>query len=402
MSTFAFKAVDLAGVPARGEVDAESKQVVADQLRARGLVVLDIVDKAKSKNLNIELFERVKPKDLTVATRQLATMVGSGMTLLRCLYVLESSGESKLLRKTLVLVRKDIEAGLAFSEALRRHPKIFSPLYVAMVEAGETGGFLEQSLLRMADQLEKEDSLRRQVRAAMIYPAVVISFALIIMLALVAFIVPVFAKIFKEFDGKLPGLTKVTVGISNAVTKQGWLWAIIVVLLVIAFLKWKKSKSGRAGWDRFRLRVPLKIGEIVQKIALARWSRTLSALVSGGVPIIQALEITGATSGNVVVERAMGDVITSVQRGGTIAAPLRQAPVFPDMVGHMVEVGEETGALDAMLAKIADFYEDEVAAAVKALTSILEPAMIIIVGAIVGFVVISLYLPMFDVYNQIH
>jgi len=260
---------------------------------------------------------------------------------------------------------------------------------------------LESSLLRVADQLEKEDALRRQVRAAMIYPAVVISFAIVVLFALVAFIVPVFAKVFKDFGGKLPGLTQLTIGVSHVVTGLWYLLILGTIGIIVAFLRWKKSESGHPLWDRFRLRFPLKIGEIVQKIALARWSRTLSALVSGGVPIIQAIEITGRTAGNVVVERAMTDVIESVKRGGTIADPIKRTPVFPPMVDHMIGVGEETGSLDTMLSKIADFYDDEVAAAVKALTSILEPVMIIIVGAIVGFVVISMYLPMFKVYDQI-
>ncbi len=332
----------------------------------------------------------------------MATMISSGMTLLRTLYVLETQGESEFLKETLLAVRHDVEAGIAFSEALRRHPKVFKPLYVALVEAGETGGFLEQSLLRIADQLEKEDSLRRQVRAAMVYPAVVLSFAVIVLLALVAFIVPVFAKIFKDFGAGLPGLTKVTLAISNAVTGYWWALMAATVLIVFSFVKAKKTARGRTIWDRFRLRIPMKIGDIVQKIALARWSRTLSALVSGGVPIIQALEITSKTAGNVVVELAMSDVIESVRSGGTMADPIKRAPVFPDMVGHMLAVGEETGDIDGMLSKVAEFYEDEVAAAVKGLTSILEPVMVVLVGAIVGFVVISLYLPMFDVYNAIH
>jgi len=401
MAAFVFRAVDLAGVPARGEVDADSKQAVSDQLKARGLIVLDIAAKKGSKELTIELFERVKARDLTIMSRQLATMVSSGVTILRALYVLEEQTESKMLKQALVQIRKDVEAGLPLSDAFERHPKIFNPLYVAMVRAGETGGMLEGSLLRTADQLEKEDSLRRQVRAAMVYPGVVITFALIILLALVAFIVPVFAKVFKDFGGKLPGLTQFTVGVSHFVTGRWYILLGGTILLVWGFLKWKKSKMGRPQWDAFRLRIPMKIGDVVQKVALARWSRTLSALVHAGVPILQAIDITGRTAGNVVVERAMANVQDSVKRGGTISAPLKEVAVFPSMVVHMVGVGEETGALDAMLAKIADFYEDEVDAAVKALTSILEPVMIIVVGGIVGFVVISMYLPLFKVYDQI-
>jgi type IV pilus assembly protein PilC len=401
MATFVFRAVDLAGVPARGEVDADTKQAVTDQLKSRGLIVLDIDAKKGSKEITLDFLERVKARDLSVMTRQLATMVTSGVTILRALYVLEEQTDSKLLKRALVQIRKDVEAGLPLSEALARHPKIFSPLYIAMVHSGETGGMLESALLRTADQLEKEDALRRQVRAAMIYPAVVVSFALLVLTALVAFIVPVFAKVFKDFGGKLPALTQFTVGLSDFMTSR---WYVIIVLVIAgawAFLSWKRSSWGRPQWDRFRLRIPMRIGEVVQKVALARWSRTLSALVSAGVPLLQALEVTGKTAGNKVVENAMDSVRDSVKRGGTIAAPLKQVSVFPAMVVHMVGVGEETGALDGMLNKIADFYEEEVNAAIKALTSILEPVMIILIGSIVGFIVISMYLPLFKVYDQI-
>jgi type IV pilus assembly protein PilC len=401
VATYVFKAMDLAGVPAGGEVEANSKQDVADQLKERGLVVIDIAHKYRSKELNIDLFARVKPADLAVATRQLATMVTSGMTILRALYVLENQTKSKLLKETFTSVRHDVEAGLLLSDALERHPKVFSTLYVAMVRAGETGGVLESALLRTADQLEKDASLRRQIRSAMIYPTLVISFALIVMLALVAFLIPVFEKVFKEFHGKLPGLSQFMVNFSHLLTKRYYILFAFVIALISGFLYFKRSKWGKPHWDAFKLRIPLKIGDVVQKVAIARWSRTLSALTSAGVPIIQAIEITGKTAGNIVVERAMEDVITSVKSGGTIADPLRKAPVFPAMVPHMIGVGEETGALDTMLSKIAEFYEDEVSAAVKALTSIMEPAMIILVGSIVGVIVVSMYLPLFNVYNSI-
>ena len=401
MATYVFKAMDLTGAKATGEVEADSKQVVSDQLKSRGLIVLDIKDKHTSKQLNLELFNKLKATDLAVMTRQLATMVQSGMTILRALYVLEAQTENKILMEAIVGVRKDVEAGLPLSDALERHPKIFSPLFVSMTRAGETGGMLDQSLIRVADQLEKEDSLRRQVKSAMTYPAVVLSFAGIVLIALVTFLVPVFIGVFKQFGGDLPAITKLTVAMSKAIT--GYWWALIActVAIVWAFRKWKKSEWGRPQWDRFRLRVPMKIGDIVQKVALARWSRTLSALVSAGVPLLQALDITGKTAGNHVVEKAMADVIESVKRGGTIAEPLRHASVFPGMVAQMVAVGEETGALDSMLSKIADFYEDQVDASVKSLTSILEPIMLVVVGGIVGFIVISMYLPLFKVYDQI-
>jgi type IV pilus assembly protein PilC len=401
VATYVFKAMDLAGIPAKGEVEALSKQDVADQLKQRGLVVIDIAQKYRSKELNIELLPHVKPAQLAVMTRQLATMVTSGMPILRCLYVLESQAENKLLRTTLAGVRADVEAGLLLSDALERYPKVFSPLYVAMVRAGETGGVLEECLLRVADQVEKDASLRRQVRAAMVYPALVITVALTVLLALVAFLIPVFEKVFKQFPGKLPGLSQFMVNFSHALTGQWYLFILVTGGLVASFISWKRSKWGRNQWDRLKLRIPMKIGDVVQKVALARWSRTLASLTAAGVPIIQALEITGKTAGNVVIDEAMGSVIASVKSGGTIGEPLKHAGVFPPMVGQMVTVGEETGALDTMLSKVADFYEDEVAAAVKALASIMEPVMIIIVGSIVGVIVISMYLPLFSVYNAI-
>jgi type IV pilus assembly protein PilC len=323
------------------------------------------------------------------------------MTLLRALYVLEEQTDSKPLREAIVAVRKDVEAGLLFSAALARHPKVFSPLYVAMAEAGEMGGRLDESLLRVADQLEKDDALRRQVKSAMVYPSVIFSFAAIVLIALVVFLVPVFAKVFEDFGGDLPAITKFTVALSDLFTKQWYLVIGLTVGSIVGFKRWKKSSWGRPQWDAIRLKFPFKIGPVVQKVALARWSRTLSSLVASGVPILQAIEITGRTAGNTVVERAMDEVTKSVKSGGTISAPLREAPVFPMMVAQMVGVGEETGALDTMLAKVADFYEDEVAAAVKGLTSLLEPLMIILVGGIVGFIVISMYMPMFKVYDEI-
>jgi type IV pilus assembly protein PilC len=334
-------------------------------------------------------------------TRQLATMIASGMTLLRAFYVLEEQIENKMLQETVAGVRGDIESGISFSDALAKHPKVFNPLYIAMIRAGEAGGVLESSLERVADQLEKDDSLRRQVKGAMAYPAVVLSFALCVLFGLIAFIVPVFVGVFKDFGGDLPAITKFTVALSHFVTGR---WYVLIVLTVgglVGFKKWRTSSWGRPQWDRLRLRTPFKIGATVQKICLARWSRTFSALYSAGVPIMQAIEVTGQTAGNAVLEAAMVDVIESVKSGGSIAAPLKNTPIFPPMVAQMIAVGEETGNLDTMLSKVADFYEDEVAAAIKALTSILEPVMIILVGAIVGFVVVAMYMPMFKVYDAI-
>jgi type IV pilus assembly protein PilC len=401
MGTYVFKAMDVAGVKARGELEADSKQAVSDQLKQRGLIVLEISDKHASREIQLSFMESVKAGELAVFSRQLSTMISSGMSILRALYVLEEQTEGKLLKATIVAVRKDVEAGLALSDSMSRHPKVFSPLFVAMTQAGEAGGVLEDALLRVADQLQKDASLRRQIKSAMVYPTLVIVFAVGVMMALVAFLVPVFEGVFKQFGGELPKITQVSVFLSHAVTGYWWLIFLLTGGAIFGFLKWKKSTWGRPQWDHFRLRIPMKIGAIVQQVAVARWSRTLASLTSAGVPLLLALDITGRTGGNVAVEEAMEGVIASVKRGGTIAAPLAQAPIFPTMVTHMVGVGEETGALDSMLDKVAEFYEDQVEASVKALTSILEPIMIIVIGSIVGFIVISMYLPLFSVYNSI-
>ena len=401
-ATYTFKAVDAAGTPEKGEISGISRDAVTAELKARGLTVMDLVEKKTGFSMEISLgSKKIKAQELTVMTRQLATMISSGMTLLRTFYVLEEQVENKKLKETLGAVREDIESGLSFSEALDKHPKVFNPLYVAMVRAGEAGGVLEEALERIADQLEKDDNLRRQVKSAMAYPTVVLVFALGVLLALIAFIVPVFVGVFKEFGGELPLITKFTVGMSHFVTSYWFLLPIIFIGGPVSFKKWRNSSWGRPQWDRIRIRFPAKIGLTAQKIALARWSRTFSALYSAGVPIMQAIEVTGQTAGNALIEDAMESVIESVKSGGSIAAPLRDATIFPSMVAQMIAVGEETGNLDIMLTKVADFYEDEVAAAIKALTSILEPIMIVLVGGIVGFIVIAMYMPMFKVYDQI-
>ena len=403
MNTYTFKAIDVAGVPARGELEADSKQSVTDQLRERGLIVLDI-DEHKTTLSNVDLFDRfkkVKSHELTVMTRQLATMVASGMSILRCFHVLEDQTENEKLKEILAEVRQDIEAGISMSDSLEKHPKIFDELYIAMTRTGETAGMLEESLERIADQLEKADSLKRQIKAAMAYPMMIGIFAAVVLLALVAFLIPVFEEVFKDFNGKLPLITRISVGMSHFVTGRWYLLILITVGIVFGFKRWKRSKWGAWQWDAIKLRLPAKIGDVIHKIALARWSRTFSGLVHSGVPLLHAIDITAKTAGNSHMERAMDDVKLSVQRGGTIAEPLRQSKLFPTMVAHMVGVGEETGNLDGMLSKVADFYEDEVAAVIKALTSILEPVMIILVGAIVGFIVISMYLPLFQLYDNI-
>jgi type IV pilus assembly protein PilC len=403
MATYAFKALDLAGAPSKGEIEASDKQTVASQLRTRGLIVVDIEEQTPANAGDLlARFQKIKPDDLVIATRQLSTMVSSGMSLLRALYVIEEQTESDKLRDIFIEVRKDVEAGVALSDALQRHPDAFNELYVAMVQAGETGGILDQTLVRVAEQLEKDAALRRQIKAAMVYPSLIGGFAFVVLFALVTFLVPVFEKIFKDFGGELPAITKFTVWLSHMFTQRWYVMFAVVFGVVWLFKYWKRSERGRMQWDTLKLKFPMKIGDIVQKVALARFSRTFSGLIAAGVPMLEAIEITGKTSGNKVIEKAMDDVRDSVKKGGSLTQPMTRVPeAFPVMVTQMIGVGEETGALETMMSKVADFYEEQVDAAVKALTSILEPVMIVVVGAIVGFIVISMYLPMFKVYDSI-
>jgi type IV pilus assembly protein PilC len=403
MATYAFKALDLSGAPSKGEMEAGDKQAVAAQLRSKGLIVVDIEEQTPASAGDLlARFKKVKSDDLVIATRQLSTMVNSGMSLLRSLYVIEEQTESDKLREIWVEVRKDVEAGLSLSDSLAKHPDVFNDLYVAMVQAGESGGILDSTLVRVATQLEKDAALRRQIKAAMIYPAMIGGFAFVVLFALVAFLVPVFETIFKDFGGDLPAITKFTVWLSHMFTQRWYVMFGTFFGVVWLFRKWKSTERGRMQWDRLKLKFPMKIGTIVQKVALARFSRTFSGLIAAGVPMLEAIEITGKTSGNKVVEKAMDEVRESVKKGGSLTQPMTQVPeAFPVMVTQMIGVGEETGALETMMTKVADFYEEQVEAAVKALTSILEPVMIVVVGAIVGFIVIAMYLPMFKVYDSI-
>jgi type IV pilus assembly protein PilC len=410
VSTYAFRAVDIAGSPSRGQVDASSKSQVTEQLRQKGLVVLDVEEIRDAFKIEDiwKRWRRVKGRNLAVFSRQFATLIASGMPMLRSLYTLEDQTEDELLKESVVGIRQDVEAGASVSVAMERHPKVFDKLFVAMVRSGENSGRLEEALDRVAYQLEKLDALKRQVRSALLYPTIVLAFAAVVLTAIVAFVVPVFVGIYKDIaqdqpgtDTSLPKMTQITVGASNLVTHRAYILVIAIAIGVWAFRKWKRTEVGRDQWDTIKLRLPVKIGDVVQKVALARWSRTFSGLITAGVPLLQSIEITGQTSGNTKVEKAMDDVYASVKRGGSVAAPIAAAEIFPSMVGHMVAVGEDTGALEHMLTKIADFYEAEVEAKVKALTSIIEPALLMIVGGVVGFIVISMYLPIFDIYNKI-
>ena len=403
MTTFAYKVLDSRGAQATGEIEGDSKAAAAATLRNKGFTVLDL-NEVKTGLAQMDIgaaFQTIKAKDLTVFSRQFATMVNSGLSMLRCLYVLEEQTPNKKLAKVIGEIRQDVEAGISLSDALAKHPKVFNKLYVSMVSAGELGGILDEVLNRLATQLEKEDQIRRAVKSAMVYPVVIGVFALLVLVGMVMFLIPIFAGMYKELgNAKLPMLTRIMMGASGVLRS----WWGLVVLAVLIFAVWgfrrlKRTERGRQVWDRFKLRIPMGIGQIIRKLAIARFSRTLGTLITSGVPILQAIDITGKASGNAVIEKAMKEVEISVKEGQSITEPLRKEPVFPPMVTQMISVGEETGSLDAMLSKIADFYEDEVNAAVKSLTSILEPILMLGVGAVVGLVVISMYLPIFNMMN---
>jgi type IV pilus assembly protein PilC len=409
-STFEFRAMDLAGSTSAGEIEAESKAAVGEQLRQRGLIVLDVSEKTTPFAIEdvFKKWQRVDSRELAVFSRQFATLVASGMPMLRTLQTLEDQTQDDQIREAIAGLRSDVEAGSSLEKAMERYPKVFDRLFRAMVRSGEESGRLDEVLDRIAFQVEKADALKRQVKSALMYPALVFGFATVILVAIVAFVIPVFAGIFEDLaeehpeeKAELPLPTKICVGASDLLT--GYWFVIIpgIAITMFVFFKWKKTDRGNDLWDRFKLRLPFKIGDVIQKVALARWSRTFAGSVSAGVPMLQSIKLTGETAGNTVVEKSMEEVYSSVKRGGTLAAPIEENPIFPPMVGHMVSVGEETGQLQHMLSKVADFYEAEVDAKVKALTALIEPIMIVFVGGIVGFIVIAMYLPMFSIYEHI-
>jgi type IV pilus assembly protein PilC len=409
-TTFSFRAMDVAGSSTAGEVVAESKAQVTEQLRQRGLIVIDVTEKSEPLKIEsiLNRWKSVDMRELAVFSRQFATLVASGMPMLRTLHTLEEQTQDEEIAEAVAGMRADVEAGSTLEQAMARHPRVFDRLFRAMVRSGEQSGRLEEALERVAFQVEKSDALRRQVKSALMYPALVFSFATVVLVAIVMFVIPVFANIFKELAEEhpgeasgLPAPTQLCVTASEVLTNYWFILFPAIGLSIFSFFKWKKTERGKEMWDRITLRIPFKIGDVIQKVALARWSRTFSGAVSAGVPMLQAIKLTGDTAGNVVLEKSMEDVYASVKRGGSLAGPIEENAIFPPMVGHMVAVGEETGQLEQMLSKIADFYEAEVDAKVKALTALIEPLMIVFVGGVVGFIVISMYLPLFKVYDQI-
>ncbi len=403
MAEFTYDAFNAQGVLTSGVVSAPDVSSAREQLQTRGLLASSLSQKAAAGEAGMRtMFKAVKPKSLQIFARQLATMIEAGVSVVAALVTLEEQTDDKYLREVVSEVRGDVESGLILSKALARHPKVFNRLFVSMVAAGESSGTLDTVLDRVATQIEKDTKLRRRVKGAMVYPAVVISFATIVLIFMLMFIVPVFQSVFTELNGQLPLPTQVVINLSHLL--RGYWFIIFPAIGAAIWLvrRLKATPEGTKRWDQFKLRVPMKIGDVVHKIALARVSRTLATLVAAGVDIISALDIAAGTAGNWVVEQALMNTSVRVHEGVPISVPLIEDTVFPPMVGQMVRIGEETGELDKMLSKIADFYEDEVDASVQSLTSIIEPLLMICVGAMVGTIVIAMYLPMFKLLTLIH
>jgi type IV pilus assembly protein PilC len=403
-ATFQYKVRDGQGRLLQGSLDGDSQNLVADKLRQMGYVPIAI-QQEKSHNLSRDLkipglSDRVNMKDVAVFSRQFATMINSGLSLIRALHILAEQTENKALAEVCKEVRLDVEKGASLSQALSRHPKVFNRLFVSMVRAGETGGVLDSVLVQLADIIEKQVELKRKIKSAMTYPVAVLFLVLLIVTAMLIFVVPTFATLYADLGGTLPLPTRLLMGVSGFVVKWAPLILIVEVGGVIAFKKWIQSESGRARWDAFKLKVPI-FGKLVHKTALTRFARTFAVLLRSGVPILEALEITSETVNNTVVARAIKDTQEAVKRGESVAVPLATHAVFPPMVVQMLAVGEETGNVDTMLEKVSDFYDQEIEATVDALTSLLEPLLIVVMGGAVGGKVVALYMPMFQIINLV-
>jgi len=403
--TFEYAVRDKSGKIVKGRVEANNQAAVATRLREMGLAAVSINEIGNSglqREISIPGFggDKVSLKDIAIMSRQLATMINSGLSLLRALAILAEQTESKGLAKIVAQVRNDVETGSSFSASLQKHPLVFPPLMTNMVRAGEVGGFLDEVLVSVANNFESEVKLRSKIKSAMTYPVIIFIFAILAMIGMLLFIVPIFSKMFSDLGGELPALTKFLVFLSGALK-----WGIgpFIVVLVGFLIWWRRHKHDQAVRDKvdpLKLKLPV-FGPLWKKIAISRFTRNFGTMVRAGVPILQALDIVGETSGNVVIERAARAVQESVRRGESLAGPLSQHPVFPPMVVQMMAVGEDTGALDTMLAKVADFYDAEVEATTEQLTSLIEPIMIVFIGGIIGFIVIGLYMPIFSIFEVV-
>lgn len=404
-TTFDYKVRDRDGRLITGSLEGDSMALVSSKLREMGFAPVEIKPVSKV-NLKTEiripgLTDRVKLKEIALMSRQLATMVAAGLTLVRAIGVLADQMESRTLREALLTIRQEVEQGSSLSSAIEKMPKIFPPLYVSMVKAGEIGGQLDTVLLKLSSTLEKQVELRQKVRSAMAYPAMVVSLVIVIVTALMIFVVPIFRKLFTQLHAPLPVPTQIVIRISDIVASV-WLLAVIaaVIVFVVLFRRWIATPNGRRKWDAIKLKPPI-FGPLAHKVALARFTSTLASLLSAGVPIIEALDIVADNSGNQIVSDAVHQAQNGVREGQALSASLAASPVMPIMVTQMIETGEESGALDNMLDKVAIFYDNEVNQTVESLTSVLEPLLIIVMGACIGAIVVSMYLPMFNIYTII-
>jgi type IV pilus assembly protein PilC len=400
--TYSYRVRDKQGKIITGKLEADNEAVVSQRLREMGYFVIGLEEeKISLAKKEIRIFApKVKNKDITIFTRQFATMINAGLPLVKCLNILTEQTESPVLSGVIEDVQHEVEMGRSLSEALAKHPNIFKDLYTHMVKAGEIGGVLDDVLLRIATTLESEDEIRRKIKSALTYPVAMLGISLLLLVVMLVFVVPIFEKMFRDMGATLPVLTRVIVNISHfLVSLKGAILIIALIVAAIFFRRWTKTPRGRRFIDSVKLKLPV-FGSLFHKMALSRFSRTLGTLVSSGVPILQALEITSNTVGNVLVSEAVENVRAGVKEGESIARPLGQSPLFPPMVIQMLAIGEETGSLDTMLNKVSDFYDSEVAATVEALTSLLEPILIVFLGLVVGTIVIALYMPIFSLVAQ--
>ncbi len=391
--TFQWSGKTLRGTIESGELSANSKEDVISQLRKKSITPTTITEKKYKTPFSFG--SKTSDKDITVFTRQFATMIEAGLPLVQSLEILTSQVENKTLAKTLASVKTDVEGGSTYADALKKHPRIFSELYVNMIAAGEAGGILDTILNRLAAYIEKAMKLRKKVKGAMIYPAVVSVIAVIVIAVIMIFVVPTFSKMFVTLGGTIPTPTRLIINLSNFISGIGGLFILFAIIgLSLSIAQIRRTEKGKKAIDALLLKAPV-LGILFRKVAVAKFTRTLGTLISSGVPILDGLEITAKTAGNKVIEYAVMDVKKAVSEGKTLAEPLTKARVFPPMVTHMIAVGESTGALDSMLSKIADFYDDEVDMAVSNLTSMIEPIMIVFLGSTIGYTVVAMYLPIF-------
>jgi type IV pilus assembly protein PilC len=398
-ATFDYKVRDKTGALVTGQLVGDNEAIVMTRLRQMGLTPIRVKQASTGLKMEIHLRPgRIKLKQIAVFCRQFATMVNSGLPILRALSILTDQTESKELAKVLFAVRADVENGSSLSAAMAEHPKAFNALFISMVKAGETGGVLDDVLLSLADQIEREVELRRQIKSAMTYPIVVVALVTLILAAMLLFVVPQFETIYSSLGGTLPLPTRMLLSVSRAVRTYWYVVLLGAVVTSFLFRRYKKTEAGRARVDAVKIRIPI-FGPLFHKVALARFASTLGMLLRSGVPILQALDNVNETVNNRVIGDAVDDVKTSVREGESIAKPLGRHKAFPPMVVQMMAVGEETGAVDTMLDKVAEFYNSEVTATVEAMTSLIEPLLIAVIGAAVGAAVIALYMPMFSVIN---